>query len=71
MINQEYIIYQAKVNGYYHYYDNNGFITIFDEPLAVNKSSQCLYREKIKCQSKKEFEVEAIYASQKIFELSY
>lgn len=69
MINIEDIVYQAKVSGYYHYYDSNGFITVFDELFTLNKNAQCLYRTKVKCNSKKEFEMEAIYASQKVSEL--
>jgi hypothetical protein len=71
MINVENVVYQAKINGYYHYYDNNGFISVFDDMIGVNKSTQCLYREKVNCNSRKEFEVEASYVSQKVFELSY
>lgn len=69
MINLEDVIYQAKVNGYYHYYDINGFITAFNDSLTANKNAQCLYRIRINCQSKKEFEIEASYACQRLFEL--
>lgn len=70
MINVEDIIYEAKVNGYYHYYDVHGFISVFDETVSVNKNAQCLFRTKVNCCSKKDFEMESIYASQKVFELT-
>lgn len=70
MINVEDIVYQTKISGYYHYYDSNGFITVFDDPVINNKNAQCLYRVRANCNTQKEFEVEAIYASQKVFELS-
>lgn len=68
MIKSEDIVYKAKINGYYIYYDN-GFISVFDEDVTVNKNAQCLFRSKVDCSSKKDFEMEAIYASSKVNEM--
>lgn len=60
------IIYEAKVNGYYFVYDKKGFISVYDEMPAENKTVNCLYSSKVDCKSKRDFEIEAIYASSKI-----
>lgn len=68
MINVEEIIYKAKINGYHFYYDGT-FIVVFDDDITVNKSAQCLFRNRVDCSSKKDFEMEAIYASSKVNEM--
>ena len=68
MIEKDDIVYQAKINGYFFYYEK-GFISIFDEDVTINKNAQCLYRSKVDCSTKKDFEMEAIYASQKVDEM--
>ena len=68
MIKLEDIVYKAKINGYYIYYDN-AFVSVFDEDITVNKNAQCLFRSNVNCSSKKDFEMEAIYASSKVIEI--
>jgi hypothetical protein len=60
MIDLQDIIYQAKVSGYYFYYDGN-FINVYDEDVVTNKSAQCVLRVKADCSSKKDFEIETVY----------
>jgi len=67
MINLDEVIYKAKVNGYFFYYDGT-FISIFDEDFALNKNAQCILRERADCSSKKDFEMEVTYASHKLVE---
>jgi hypothetical protein len=62
------IVYQARLSGYYFVYDNDGFINVFESAINDDKN-QCVYRAKTKCASQKDFEVEAIYVSQKVYEL--
>lgn len=64
------IIYHAKVNGYYYVYDTTGFISVYDEMPVENKTVNCLYSSKVDCVSKRDFEMELIYVSQKVFELT-
>lgn len=67
MINIEEVIYKAKVNGYYFYYDGT-FISIFDEDISINKNAQCILRNRAECFSKKDFEMEVTYANHKLGE---
>lgn len=69
MINPEDIIHRAKINGYFFYYDK-GFISVFDDDVTLNKNAQCLYRNRVECESRKDFELEAIYASSKVNEIN-
>ena len=62
------IVYKAKLSGYYFVYDNKGFINVF-ETVSNDDKNQCVYRAKTNCTSQKDFEVEAIYVSQKVYEL--
>ena len=67
------IVYSAVVGGYTYVYDVNGFISVFDKLLAdvtaEGSTIQCIYTSLVKCQNKKEFELEIIYVSQKIYEM--
>lgn len=67
------IVYKAFVNGYTYIYDKTGFISVFDKPYAEiimeESDAQCVYTSQVECKSKKDFELEIIYVSQKINEL--
>lgn len=67
MINLEEVVYKAKVNGYYFYYDGS-FISIFDEDIAVNKNAHCILRNRAEFSSKKDFEMEVTYTNYKLSE---
>jgi len=67
MINLEEVIYKAKINGYFFYYDGS-FISIFDEDIELNKNAQCILRNRAECSSKKDFEMEVTYANYKLGE---
>ena len=69
MIDAQDVVYRAKINGYFIFLEK-GFISVFDEDATINKNAQCLYRNKVECESKKDFEMEAIYASVKANELN-
>jgi hypothetical protein len=60
MIEKENIIYEAKLNGYYYYYDRDGFISAFNTNTS---EAQCFYRTKEDCVSRKDFETKLIYIS--------
>jgi hypothetical protein len=60
MINKEDIVFEAKVSGYYFYYDGN-FISMYDEQAIDNKNANCVSRLRTNCKTKKDFELETIY----------
>lgn len=60
------ILFEAKINGNYYYYDQEGFLSVYDNNT---KEAQCIYRTKVSCNSKKDFEMEAIYASSRVEEI--
>jgi hypothetical protein len=67
------IKYSAIVSGYTYVYDINGFINVFDKSLPDvvidDNNVQSIYTSKVNCNTKKDFELEIIYISQKIYEM--
>ena len=60
MIDKEDVVYEAKVSGYYFYYDGD-FISMYDDVAIDNKNANCVSRARVSCTSKKDFELETIY----------
>jgi hypothetical protein len=60
MINKEDIVFEAKVSGYYFYYDGD-FISMYDDQAIDNKNANCVSRSRTNCKTKKDFELETIY----------
>ena len=67
------IKYSAIVAGSTYVYDINGFINVFDKSLPDvvidGNNVQSIYTSKVNCNTKKDFELEIIYISQKIYEM--
>lgn len=53
----EEIVYQVKIKGYIYIFDNLGFVNVF----GSDDLSECIFRTKADCTTKKEFEKECLF----------